>query len=234
MAILAVASGKGGAGKTSLVVSLADYWSSRCGLKVAALDLDPNANLLDWIGDAGMPNVTCIRVTEDTVFDAAIAANTEHDIVLIDVAGVLSQGMLFAVGAADAVLIPANPSRPDIIEASRTNGVIDHAEKTARKHNPTAVIPRAVVLNRSKRREVMTAKAREFITAADLPLLDSDLADRVCFREAWLLHRAPLSMGDKDAVRDVETLAAEIAERLSIGPKAAKKRSKRAKATTEA
>ena len=148
--------------------------------------------------------------------------------------------MLFAVGAADACLIPANPSRPDIIEASRTNSVIDHAEKTARKHNPTAVIPRAVVLNRSKRREVMTAKARELIAAADLPLLEADLADRVCFREAWLLHRAPLTMGDKDAVSDVEALAAEIAERLGIGPKVVKpkkakvSRAKRTTATTEA
>jgi chromosome partitioning protein len=116
--IITVASTKGGPGKTTLSLCLADHWH-RAGRTVEVLDVDPNRNLSQWLKGAKSA-IPCTVVDEDDVVDAAAAAEERSEVVVIDVAGALARGLVYAIGVASAVLIPARPDQKDAIEAART------------------------------------------------------------------------------------------------------------------
>jgi chromosome partitioning protein len=215
MPILSVASTKGGVSKTTLVVSLADWWR-RQGRRVTCLDMDPNKNLLSWIGEADLPGLTVRPVTEDDVFDDATDAAQTADIVIIDVAGVLSRGMLLAFGASDAVLIPSGTSYGDIFEAGRTQAQVRNAIKAARKHNPEANILHAVALTKVNRRAAVTQASRQQLAEFEIPVLDSDLPTRTAYQQAWFRSCSPMDVGDPSVLADIETIAHDIGERLGI------------------
>jgi chromosome partitioning protein len=215
MPILSVASTKGGVSKTTLVVSLADWWR-RQGRTIACLDMDPNKNLLSWIGEADLPGLTVRPVTEDDVFDEASEAAESADIVVIDVAGVLSRGMLLAFGVSDAVLIPSGTSYGDIFEAGRTQGQVKNAIKAARKHNSEADILHAVVLTKVNRRAAVTQASRQQLAEFEIPVLGSDLPIRTAYQQAWFRSSSPLDVGDPSVAGDIEAIAKDIGEHLGI------------------
>src|SRR5512132_1248630 len=84
MPILSIASTKGGPGKTTLAICLADWWR-RAGQTIACLDTDPNRDLVTWIGSVDLPGLTCVAVAEDDIIDAAADAAEQADVVIIDV-----------------------------------------------------------------------------------------------------------------------------------------------------
>jgi chromosome partitioning protein len=69
--ILSLATTKGGPGKTTLAMCLADYWR-RQGVVVECLDSDPNKNLTSWLGASS--KIQCTAVGEDDVVDEATRA----------------------------------------------------------------------------------------------------------------------------------------------------------------
>src|ERR671939_156381 len=96
MSIIAVASTKGGPGKTTLAVNLADALH-RAGNCVAALDLDPNTNLTRWLEKGRIDDValhTCLD--EDAVVSAALELGRRYDFVLLDVPGFGARSLVYA------------------------------------------------------------------------------------------------------------------------------------------
>ena len=131
MAIIVVATTKGGSGKSTLAACLAAYWSNGQG-GVEALDTDPNRNLLARLGGTG---IACTPVDEEAILPTIGEASKRSELVIIDVAGTLARGLLYAVSAADIVLIPCRPDRNDVVEAVRTQEVIRQAEAMTRRKN---------------------------------------------------------------------------------------------------
>jgi chromosome partitioning protein len=204
MPTLCVASTKGGVAKTTLVVSLADHWR-RQGRRVVALDMDPNKNLLTWIGGADMPGLTVEPTTEEDVIAAATTHRAEADLVIIDVAGVLSLGMHMAFGAADGVLIPSTTSYGDALEAARTCEQVRKAQMIGRREIPfTAVLTRAVP------RLAVTAHTRRQLTELNVPLLKPDMVQRTAYQQAWYNRCSPLDMGDPAVAADIAAIAEAI------------------------
>lgn len=214
MPVLSVASTKGGVSKTTLVASLADFWR-RQNRRVTALDMDPNKNLLSWVGEDGFPGIDVLAVTEDEVFDVAIERAQMADIVVIDVAGVLSRGMLLAFAASDAVLVPAGTSYGDVIEAGRTHSQILAALKAARRHAPDASIRHAAVLTRTNRRAAVTPASRAQLAELGIQVLDADIPLRTAYQQAWFRTCSPLDL-DPAVADDIATLAREIEVHLGI------------------
>jgi chromosome partitioning protein len=118
MKILALATQKGGTGKSSIAVSLAVAAQER-GLNVYVLDMDPQGTARSWFErrQAETPEVAALDASK---LAAAIAAlkRSGCDLLIIDTAGVDTPATTAAMQAAEHVLIPARPSVADL-EAAR-------------------------------------------------------------------------------------------------------------------
>lgn len=201
MPVIAIATSKGGSGKTTLAAGLADLLR-RQGRSVECIDTDPNRNLHDWLSDPrnGIP---CTPVEEEAVIDSVAGAVERSDYVLIDVAGALQRGMLYAISAADFVLIPCKTDRKDVVEAVRTQELIESSGKMVRRK-----ILHAAVLTQVNRRAQVTGHTRAQLEVMGVPVLNADLPARTAYQQAsW--NGAPLAA--PEAREDFGAIAAEVA-----------------------
>jgi len=209
--IITVASTKGGPGKTTLSLCLADHWH-RAGRAVEVLDVDPNRNLSQWLKGA-KSTIPCIVVDEDDVIDAAAAAEERSEIVVIDVAGALARGLVYAIGVASAVLIPARPDQKDAIEAARTYQHVTTAERQAQRFKSNASIPAAAVLMQVNKRTQAAGFARDQLAAFKVPLLTTEIPLRAAYQN-YSFFGMPL---DDAAVRSDFAELAEAVEAMTNG-----------------
>ncbi len=188
MSIIAIASTKGGAGKTTLARLILGR-SALSGLKAAALDADFNHTLTDWVTTAARSPITVRHELDETKIVPLVSELHEaHDVVVIDTAGAASQATIFAIGCADLVLVPVTPSSADIVEAIKTVNLIKSAAQMMRKEIPTRVVLTAVQpgTNIAEHIEKEIAKAK-------LPLLDTRLHRLVAFQEMSFTGIPPTS-----------------------------------------
>jgi chromosome partitioning protein len=176
--VIAVAQQKGGAGKTMLTAQLA-VALAETGVKVAVLDIDPQGSLTVW-GKlrAGAPKASTPLTSAatsgwrlTTELDRLKAA---YDIVLIDTPPVIDTDARRAIRAADLVLIPLNPSPPDLWAAE---GTLKLAAEEKRKI--------ALVFNRAPAASRLRKRMEAEIGARRLLLLEPALANRAGYANAF-------------------------------------------------
>jgi chromosome partitioning protein len=172
--------------------------------------MDPNRNLITWIGGAGLSGITCIAVDEGDIVNAANAAAEHSDIVLIDVAGYLQQGMVYAVGVASMAIIPCRPALGEVIEAGRTQQVIMNASRLLKR-----AIPHAALLTQIDRRAEVTPHTRSQLADFGIPVLGSDMASRTVYQRAWYKRCSPLNLQDTKARQEIGAVADEIMRMVS-------------------
>lgn len=201
--VLTVASTKGGAGKTTLVMALAGTLAAE-GQRVAVLDADPNRAYASWAEGAYEGAPVSVRAESDEArLAAAIDALTPAcDLVLVDTAGFGNRAALLAMAAADAVLIPCTPSRADVEQAARTLQLVEGAARAARRAIPARVVP-----SRLKHASAVARHAVAELDAAGLPRTAAGIGDRVAFGEMTFSGRVP-AFGE--AGQEVAALIAEL------------------------
>src|SRR5690349_14897985 len=126
--VLVAATAKGGAGKSTTIACLAIYWH-KAGRRVGLLDADPNRTLTRWHAKGNVLSEMTLRteIDEHVIISTIGEAARENDIVLVDCAGFGNQAMIFAIGAADLVLIPAMTDEANVFEAARTCKIVESA-----------------------------------------------------------------------------------------------------------
>src|SRR5712692_2948406 len=216
--VLVAATAKGGAGKSTTIACLAVYWH-RAGRQVALLDADPNRTLTRWHGKGNVLSEMTLRTELDehaiipTIGDLARGS----DLVLVDCAGFGNQAMVFAIGAADLVLVPVMTDEANVFEALRTFKIVESASLLTRRK-----IPAQTLLCRVKRTAI-AAHARAQLVALKAAPLASQLNDRVLFQEATFHGSSPSVLApSSDAARDVAVVAAEVEGILWARPSAAR------------
>ena len=201
--VLTVASTKGGAGKTTIVMALAGTLAAE-GLRVAVIDADPNRAYASWAEQAYEgPSVVVRAEADEALLAAAIdELSPQADLVLVDTAGFGNRAALLAMAAADAVLVPCTPSRADIEQASKTLDLVGGAARAARRAIPARVVP-----SRLKQATTVSRHAVAELDAAALPRTDAGIGDRVAFAEMTFSGRVPTG---GDAGQEVGELVAEL------------------------
>jgi chromosome partitioning protein len=202
--VLAVATTKGGPGKTTLAMSLADYLN-RTDTEVICLDTDPNKNLTSWVNRTGA--FICRAVAEDDVIDAITDARKVADVVIVDVAGAQAKALVYAVGVADFVLIPVRPDHKDVAEAMRTMQHVTSAIKHAQVYKPDAYIQHAAVLSQINRRANVTQHTRDQLATFGIPVLAADIPFRTAYQSMSFIG---LPAEDPTIREDVGAVLAEI------------------------
>jgi chromosome partitioning protein len=204
--ILVAATSKGGAGKSTMVACLATYWQG-VGKRVALVDADPNETLSRWHGKRGALSGATLHVEHDenAIIPVVRELAGRHDAVLVDCAGFGNQCMVFAIGAADLVLIPVMTDEANVFEAVRTRRLVESA--SAMINRPIAA---RSVLSRVKRTAV-ASHARAQLVSLQTPPLAAQLNDRALFQEATFHGSSPTALApSSEAARDVVRLAEEI------------------------
>lgn len=175
--VIAVAQQKGGSGKTMLTAQFAVAMAQAA--RVAVLDIDPQGSLMAWgrlretAVKAG-PTVDVLSISGWRLAAEVDKLKAAYDYVLIDTPPVIDSDARRAIRGADLVLIPMNPSPPDLWAAEGTLKLA--AEE---KRRVVLIFNRAPANSRLRRR--MEAE----IAARGLRLLDEAIANRAGYANAF-------------------------------------------------
>lgn len=175
--VITVAQQKGGTGKTTLAANLATALAA--SQRVALLDIDPQGTLARWHAlrrsrtqptvPLGFSDVSGWRLPAELT-----RLRQAHDVVVIDSAPQVDTDAKLAIRGADLVLVPIQPSPPDVWAAEGTLKLATDEGRTAR-----------LVLNRVPAASRLGEAVRADILKRGLPALRSELGNRTGFALAF-------------------------------------------------
>jgi chromosome partitioning protein len=231
MPVIVFSSPKGGSGKTTSATILATELAER-GASVTIIDADPNRNVVDWAKLPGVPkNLTVLAaaatnrddeetVVEETIIDQIEEASAKTAFVIVDLEGVASLLMSYALSRANFVVIPVQGSQLDAKQAARQMKLIRDQGRVVGR-----AIPFAVLLTRTNPAIVPRTQRHieERFSESSVPIFQTRLYDREAFRAMFsyggtLSGLAGKGVSNLDAaIRNAHAFAAEVIQRLREG-----------------
>lgn len=200
--VIVTANSKGGVGKTTLSTHLA-AWLHEQGLRVAAVDADPQASLSQWLRQAA-PSVSLFACTTTAeIYQRVPRLQHGFDVVVADGPAALTNEIGALLGVADVAIVPIMPSRLDIWASYRVARLIYRLQlQPGRRGRPKAI----TVLNRAQSRTRLARIAGEAIRQYGFPVSPVVIEARSAYAEACERGTTVWKLGRRAAVA-----AAEIA-----------------------
>lgn len=206
--VYTVAQQKGGAGKTMLAANIAAALAG--SRRVAVLDVDPQRSLMRWhaIREArarAAASLTCAEVAGWRLAAELDRLRRDHDVVLVDSPPQIDTDAKLAVRGADLVLVPVQPSPPDLWAAEATLKLAQSERRPAR-----------IVFNRTPSASRLRDAMLKEIAARKLASLQTALGNRTAFAQAFaeglgVTEAAPRSSAAAEMlalVQEIEGVAA--------------------------
>jgi chromosome partitioning protein len=187
MAVITLASGKGGVGKTLAVISLGASLAAE-GADVAVLDADPNKGAYRWATQTYGGGTLAAYAEADTERLAELVPElaNRHAVLIADTAGFGNRSTVICIGAADGVLVPATPGEGDIVEAQKMTAFVQATGRTIRRD-----IEVRVLANRIRRGTTLSRHLLAQLEALALPRLETTLSEAVAYGELGFLPTLP-------------------------------------------
>jgi chromosome partitioning protein len=207
--IIALATSKGGVGKSTLARGLAAHWFA-LGRKPALIDADPTATLSKRYNPQGkLGAVPVIAEPEELVAEVIEKLRMRHTPLIVDTAGFRNRTTISALVAADLAIIPLKPAAEDLDCAVATYDLIREINETPERSGHP--IRTAMILTMTMRGTVIARHVRSQLEAAGYPLLQAEMPHRVAYPEAGIEGLSP-SVTDPDgaAARDIAAIVHEL------------------------
>ena len=130
MRVIAIASQKGGSGKTTLAGHLA-VQAERAGEgAVALIDADPQGSLADWWNEREEPTPVFVHTSAQRLEqDIEKLRELGIDLLIIDTPPAITATISDVIRVADMVLIPTRPSPHDLRSVGRTVELVEALNK---------------------------------------------------------------------------------------------------------
>lgn len=202
---------KGGTGKSTLTVNLAEELNRR-GFKVVIVEADPTVRTStnwgdDRLRDDSLPPIT-VMIKYGDVSQAVAELDETYDFVLVDSAGKDSQELRTGMAAADALIVPQPPSNADLDAL----GELDLIVKKVRRVNPelaaTIVLTRAdthpMIDDVSQTRVVINDEYPDFSVAS------TAIHERRAYRASLAAGRGVVLWKDYKAKAELQVLVNEL------------------------
>ena len=194
---------KGGSGKSTLASCLAVHWHLT-GRRPTLIDADPQRSIMRLAArERGLGGVS---VVEDATEDASKTARrlAAGGLVIIDTPGFRSQTTLDCLAAADFLLVPVKPSPFDVDRMLDTLNIL-----TDRADGRRPLF--RCLLTQTTRDSVIARHIRAELAEAGLPVLRSEMTNRVAYPEATLWGATPSLISWKGpAAREIAAIAEEV------------------------
>jgi chromosome partitioning protein len=212
MRVIAVASSKGGVGKTTLASALA-VCAAHESRRVAMVDLDPQNSLAAWWKRRGGTNNPCIFSGADTASAAVAALALDGwDWCFLDTPPAFLATIQDAIEQAHLALIPLRASALDLIAS-------EDAVVMARE----AGVPHLCVVNDAEPRWKTTRSARDYLLAAAVPVAESIITHRAAYLAAMSSGKSGPEIDHTGATaKEVSALWAEMKASLAKAKKTAR------------
>lgn len=201
--VLTVAQQKGGAGKSMIAANLAAAMAG--GRRVCLLDIDPQKSLTRWhalraANRKPLPAIGFSDVSGWRLAGELDRLTTDHDVVIIDTPPQVETEAKRAIRAANLVLIPLQPSPPDLWAAAGTVALAASEKRPVR-----------LLLNRAPAASRLRAQVEREAAEAGYGLLTTTLGNRAGFANAFaqglgVTEASPASL----AAGEIAALVAEV------------------------
>jgi chromosome partitioning protein len=213
--IITVATMKGGSGKSTVASCLAVYWHLR-GRHPTLIDADPQRSIVRLAArERALGGVAVVVDATEEASHTARRLAGNSGLVIIDTPGFRSKTTLDCVAAADFLLVPVKPSPFDVDRMLDTLGIL-----TERADGLQPLF--RCLLTQTTRDSVIARHIRSELADAGLPVLQSEMTNRVAYPEASLWGATPSLISWKGpAAREIAAIADELDMVLGVQQAAA-------------
>ena len=178
--VISVVQEKGGAGKTTLLMAIASLMVND-GAKVALIDTDPQKNLNGWASKGNIDLDWHFEGDDEKLIPtvkALKASDANYDVIFIDTAGFKSAMSIYAINAANLVLIPSKANEADAKGAAKTYAHVQSVAESMEKD----ILAFVVLMDIDLLTNITEAVVVEF-DRKRIPRLDAVCAHRTGFKE---------------------------------------------------
>lgn len=222
MPVIVTASSKGGAGKSTLTMILAQALDEM-NATVTIIDADPNRPIVRWRGGSSTSTIQVVGdITESTIIRVIREQSALRQFVLVDLEGTANRLVSRAISQADLVLIPLQASALDSNEASRAVALIREEEEAlgGRRIEHRVIMTRTNPLITSRIGSGIIRVLRE----AEVPLMSTRLHERQAYKAVFVKRLALSELGSTvnglpAAKENAARLAQEIVELVTCNKK---------------
>ena len=211
MAIIAVCNQKGGCGKTTIAINLAQAFVIE-GCDVLFLDMDPQGSAADWrsIAPGLDPTFQVQEIERGDLLRQARGLRQRHDIIIIDCPPQYAAASSAAIRVSDLVLVPVQPSPFDVWS---TRAIV---ELIKARQEATAGEPRAAyVVSRAISNTALRRSLAEALSQQSLPMLSAGTTQRVAYATTAAQGRTVFDGRPTAARGEIEAIRDEIKEILN-------------------
>lgn len=198
MPVIAVLNQKGGAGKTTVAVHIAKALQL-AGKDVLLIDSDVQGSARDWAAANPNQSLPVAGVDRPVLEREVKSLGRGRDFVIIDGSPRMQAMTASALGAADLVVIPVQPSPLDIWAASELVAAVQDRE-----------LPGLLVVSRAVPRAGLSAEARTALMEFGLPVAATQIVSRVSYPGAMAKGLTVLDTTDSRAKAEILALTDEI------------------------